>query len=166
MDLTIPAADLALKAKAKHFAETVLFPQEEPLEHDGHLSDATKARLRQAVADNGFGGDGGGAAGAAVGTGPPFAGSTGPGGALTAGAAALSGARAGDGTVCRFARCSRMRRAFSSSSTRLPSANDRNMLIYPAASPPTATSTTSIAAPMTLSFPCCLPGRAFSRRDC
>lgn len=56
MDLTIPPADLALKAKAKHFAETVLFPQEEPLEHDGHLSDATKARLRQAVADNGFGG--------------------------------------------------------------------------------------------------------------
>jgi len=56
MDLTIAKPDLELKAKAKRFAETVLFPQEVTLELDGHLSDAVKAQLKQAVTDHGFGG--------------------------------------------------------------------------------------------------------------
>ena len=54
MDLTIPPADLELKARARRFAETVLFPQEVELEMSGHLPDATKAKLKQAVIDHGF----------------------------------------------------------------------------------------------------------------
>jgi acyl-CoA dehydrogenase len=54
MDLTIAPADLELKARARRFAETVLFPLEEELELNGHLTDETKAKLRQAVVDHGF----------------------------------------------------------------------------------------------------------------
>lgn len=54
MDLTIAAADIELKTRARRFAETALFPLEEELELNGHLPDATKARLRQAVLDHGF----------------------------------------------------------------------------------------------------------------
>ncbi len=54
MDLTIPPADLELKARARRFAETVLFPQEVELEMSGHLPDATKAKLKQEVIDRGF----------------------------------------------------------------------------------------------------------------
>jgi alkylation response protein AidB-like acyl-CoA dehydrogenase len=54
MDLTIPQADIELKARARRFAETVLFPQEVALELNGHLPDATKAMLKQAVIDHGL----------------------------------------------------------------------------------------------------------------
>lgn len=54
MDLTIAKADLELKARARHFAETVLFPEELELELNGRLPDATKAKLKQAVIDHGF----------------------------------------------------------------------------------------------------------------
>ncbi len=54
MDLTIPAADLELKARARRFAEAVLFPLEEELELNGHLPDATKARLKRDVVAHGF----------------------------------------------------------------------------------------------------------------
>ena len=54
MDLTIPKADLALKARARSFAETVLFPRELELELNGHLPEAAKAGLKQAVIDHGF----------------------------------------------------------------------------------------------------------------
>lgn len=54
MDLTIAGPDLELKARARRFAETVLFPLEVELELNGHLPDATKAKLRQAVVDHGF----------------------------------------------------------------------------------------------------------------
>jgi acyl-CoA dehydrogenase len=54
MDLTIDKADLDLKARARRFAETVLFPHEVALEMDGHLPDVIKARLKQAVIDHGF----------------------------------------------------------------------------------------------------------------
>ncbi len=54
MDLTIDKADLDLKARARRFAEAVLFPHEVALEMDGHLPDATKAQLKQAVIDHGF----------------------------------------------------------------------------------------------------------------
>jgi alkylation response protein AidB-like acyl-CoA dehydrogenase len=54
MDLSISPADLELKARARRFAETVLFPQEVELEMSGHLPDATKAKLKQAVIDHGF----------------------------------------------------------------------------------------------------------------
>jgi len=37
VDLRIPETDLAWKKKAKEFAETQLFPQEEELELNGHL---------------------------------------------------------------------------------------------------------------------------------
>src|SRR5258708_27497711 len=56
MDLTIPAEDLALKRKAKDFAETILFPQEEALEMDGHLPPQTLARLRGSVIEYGLAG--------------------------------------------------------------------------------------------------------------
>jgi len=56
MDLSLPKADLALKDRARQFAETVLFPRELALELDGHLSDAAKAELKQAVIDHGFAG--------------------------------------------------------------------------------------------------------------
>src|SRR5260370_33146829 len=56
MDLTIPAEDLALKRKAKDFAETILFPQEEALEMAGHLPPETLARLRAAVVEYGLAG--------------------------------------------------------------------------------------------------------------
>ena len=54
MDLTILPADLELKARARRLAETVLFPHEVELEMNGHLPDATKAKLKQAVIDHGF----------------------------------------------------------------------------------------------------------------
>ncbi|HUN47043.1 MAG TPA: acyl-CoA dehydrogenase family protein [Stellaceae bacterium] len=54
MDLRIPETDLAWKRKAKEFAETQLFPQEETLEHDGHLPPETLARLRKAVVEHGL----------------------------------------------------------------------------------------------------------------
>ncbi|MSO93845.1 MAG: acyl-CoA dehydrogenase family protein [Rhodospirillales bacterium] len=54
MDLTIAKPDLELKARARNFAETVLFPQELELELKGCLPAATLAKLRQAVIDNGF----------------------------------------------------------------------------------------------------------------
>jgi len=56
MDLTIPDTDLALKRKAKEFAETWLFPQEEELELKGHLPPETLARLRRAVVEHGLNG--------------------------------------------------------------------------------------------------------------
>ena len=56
MDLTIPDADLALKRKAKEFAATWLFPQEEELELKGHLPPETLARLRRAVVEHGLNG--------------------------------------------------------------------------------------------------------------
>ncbi|HXA69592.1 MAG TPA: acyl-CoA dehydrogenase family protein [Stellaceae bacterium] len=56
MDLTIPEADLALKRKAKEFAQTWLFPQEEELELNGHLPPETLARLRRAVVEHGLNG--------------------------------------------------------------------------------------------------------------
>ncbi|MBI3708240.1 MAG: acyl-CoA/acyl-ACP dehydrogenase [Proteobacteria bacterium] len=54
MDLTIPQADIERKARARRFAETVLFPQEVALELNGRLPDATKAMLKQAVIDHGL----------------------------------------------------------------------------------------------------------------
>jgi alkylation response protein AidB-like acyl-CoA dehydrogenase len=54
MDLTIAKPDLELKARARRFVETVLFPLEEELELNGRLPDATKARLKQAVIEHGF----------------------------------------------------------------------------------------------------------------
>ena len=51
MDLAIPTADLALKARARRFAETALFPHEVELELNGHLPQATLAKLKQAVID-------------------------------------------------------------------------------------------------------------------
>jgi hypothetical protein len=51
MDLAIAAEDLALKRKAKDFAEKILFPQEEALEMDGHLPPETLARLRASVVE-------------------------------------------------------------------------------------------------------------------
>ena len=51
MDLTSPAEDLAWKARAKAFAETVLFPHELELEMNGSLPRATKDALRTAVVD-------------------------------------------------------------------------------------------------------------------
>jgi alkylation response protein AidB-like acyl-CoA dehydrogenase len=56
MDLTLPAEDLAWQARAKAFAETVLFPQELELEMNGSLPQATKDALRAAVVANGFNG--------------------------------------------------------------------------------------------------------------
>src|SRR5882762_826906 len=56
MDLTIAADDIALKRKAKGFAETILFPQEEALEMDGHLPLETLARLRASVIEYGLAG--------------------------------------------------------------------------------------------------------------
>jgi alkylation response protein AidB-like acyl-CoA dehydrogenase len=54
MDLTLPPEDLAWKARAKTFAETVLFPQELELEMNGSLPPATKNALREAVIAHGF----------------------------------------------------------------------------------------------------------------
>ena len=56
MDLTIPEADLALKRKAREFAETRLFPHEEELELKGHLPPETLARLRRAVVEHSLNG--------------------------------------------------------------------------------------------------------------
>ena len=56
MDLTIPEADLALKRRAKEFAETWLFPNEEELELKGHLPPEILARLRRAVVEHGLNG--------------------------------------------------------------------------------------------------------------
>jgi alkylation response protein AidB-like acyl-CoA dehydrogenase len=54
MDLTLPAADLAWKARAKTFAETVLFAHELDLEMNGALPRATKDALRAAVVAHGL----------------------------------------------------------------------------------------------------------------
>lgn len=56
MDLTLPAADLAWQARARTFAETVLFPHELELELDGALPQTTKDRLREAVVEHGLNG--------------------------------------------------------------------------------------------------------------
>ncbi len=56
MDLSIDKADLELKARARRFAETQLFPVEVELELNGHLPDAVKARLKRAVVDHGLNG--------------------------------------------------------------------------------------------------------------
>jgi len=56
MDLTLPPEDLAWKARAKTFAETVLFPQELELETQGKLPRATKDALRAAVVAHGLNG--------------------------------------------------------------------------------------------------------------
>ncbi len=54
MDLRLPAADLEWKARAKAFAETLLFPHELELEMNGCLPRATKDALRAAVIAHGF----------------------------------------------------------------------------------------------------------------
>lgn len=54
MDLRIDDADLAWQRKARRFAETQLFPVEEPLESAGELPPETLARLRQAVVEAGL----------------------------------------------------------------------------------------------------------------
>jgi alkylation response protein AidB-like acyl-CoA dehydrogenase len=54
MDLTLPAADLAWKARAKAFAEAYLFPNELELELAGSLPRATKDALRRAVVEAGL----------------------------------------------------------------------------------------------------------------
>jgi len=56
MDLTLPAEDLAWKARAKAFAETVIFPHELDLEMNGSLSQPTKDALRASVVAHGFNG--------------------------------------------------------------------------------------------------------------
>ena len=56
MDLTLPPEDLAWKARAKAFAETVLFPHELELETAGKLPRATKDALRAAVVEHGLNG--------------------------------------------------------------------------------------------------------------
>ena len=56
MDLTLPAEDLAWKARAKTFAEEVLFPHELELETAGKLTRATKNALRRAVVEHGLNG--------------------------------------------------------------------------------------------------------------
>ena len=56
MDLTLPAEDLAWKARAKAFAENVLFPHELELESAGKLTRATKNALRRAVVEHGLNG--------------------------------------------------------------------------------------------------------------
>jgi len=56
MDLTLPAEDLAWKARAKAFAETVIFPHELDLEMNGSLPQPTKDALRAAVVAHGFNG--------------------------------------------------------------------------------------------------------------
>lgn len=54
MDLTLPAEDLAWKARAKEFAESVLFPHELELETAGKLTRAAKNALRRAVIEHGL----------------------------------------------------------------------------------------------------------------
>lgn len=54
MDMTIAKSDLELKARARRFAETVLFPEELELELNGRLPEATQAKMKQAVIDHGF----------------------------------------------------------------------------------------------------------------
>jgi alkylation response protein AidB-like acyl-CoA dehydrogenase len=56
MDLTLPAEDLAWQARAKAFAESVLFPHELELEMNGSLPQATKDALRAAVVTHGLNG--------------------------------------------------------------------------------------------------------------
>ena len=56
MDLKLAAADLEWKARAKAFAEHVLFPQELELELNGSLPRATKDAMRRAVVDHGLNG--------------------------------------------------------------------------------------------------------------
>ena len=56
MDLTLPPEDLAWKARAKAFAEGILFPHELELETAGKLPRATKDALRAAVVEHGFNG--------------------------------------------------------------------------------------------------------------
>jgi alkylation response protein AidB-like acyl-CoA dehydrogenase len=54
MDLTLPAEDIGWQKRARAFAETVLFPQEEELELKGSLPRSTKDQLRAAVVDHGL----------------------------------------------------------------------------------------------------------------
>ncbi len=54
MDLTLPPEDLEWQHRARVFAETVLFPQELPLEEAGHLSAETKDAMRRAVIEHGL----------------------------------------------------------------------------------------------------------------
>ncbi len=54
MDLTLPPADCAWQRRARDFAETVLFPQELPLEDAGTLSVETKQAMREAVIAHGL----------------------------------------------------------------------------------------------------------------
>ena len=56
MDLTLPPEDLTWKARAKAFAEGILFPHELELETAGKLPRATKDALRAAVVEHGFNG--------------------------------------------------------------------------------------------------------------
>ena len=56
MDLTLPPEDLTWKARAKAFAESVLFPHELELEAAGKLPRATKDALRAEVVEHGLNG--------------------------------------------------------------------------------------------------------------
>jgi acyl-CoA dehydrogenase len=56
MDLSLSAAELAWKEKARAFAETWLYPNELELELTGSLPRATKDRLRAAVVESGLNG--------------------------------------------------------------------------------------------------------------
>jgi acyl-CoA dehydrogenase len=56
VDLTLPAADLKWKERAKAFAEKVLFPHELELELKGSLPPETRDALRKAVVDHGLNG--------------------------------------------------------------------------------------------------------------
>lgn len=56
MDLTLPTEDLTWKARARVFAQSVLFPLELELEMNGALPRATKDALRAAVVEHGFNG--------------------------------------------------------------------------------------------------------------
>ena len=54
MDLTLSPREQDLKARARAFAETWLFPQEERLEDEGRLPAETRDRLRRAVVEAGL----------------------------------------------------------------------------------------------------------------
>ena len=54
MDLTLPAEDRDWQRRAREFAQTVLFPQEVPLEEAGHLPQDTKDAMRRAVVAHGL----------------------------------------------------------------------------------------------------------------
>ena len=54
MDLSLSQAELALQAKARDFCEQVLQPREREVEEAGHLPEAARAAVRQAVVEWGF----------------------------------------------------------------------------------------------------------------